>query len=87
MQKRLVGLLIAGSIAAVPVVAPAVAPAKSPVASASKSCSSGYTHAVIGGQQKCLRRGEYCAHRYDSQYRKYGYKCVKRDRNGDYHLT
>jgi len=52
-----------------------------------KTCSSGYTHAVINHQQKCLRRGEFCAHRYRKQYRRYGYDCVKRDRRGNYHLT
>jgi hypothetical protein len=31
-----------------------------------KTCSSGYTHAVIGGLEKCLRAGEFCAHRYDT---------------------
>jgi hypothetical protein len=50
-----------------------------------KSCSAGYVHAVIGGAQKCLRRGEFCAHRYAKQYRHYGFTCsyyVK----GEYHL-
>jgi hypothetical protein len=56
-------------------------------AAAAKTCSSGFTHAVINHQQKCLRRGEFCAHRYRKQYRRYGYDCVKRDRNGAYHLT
>ena len=52
-----------------------------------KTCSAGFKHAVIGGQQKCLRAGEYCAHRYDSQYRHYGYRCIRRDSRGSYHLT
>jgi hypothetical protein len=46
-----------------------------------KSCSSGYVHAVIGGRQKCLRAGEFCAHRYDRQYRRYGYRCTRYYRN------
>lgn len=29
---------------------------------AAKSCPAGFTHAVIGGQQKCLHAGEYCSH-------------------------
>ena len=53
-----------------------------------KTCSSGYTHAVIGGVQKCLRAGEFCAHRYDSQYRRYGYRCIVYYANvGRYRLT
>ena len=57
------------------------------VAVAAKTCGAGYTHAVIGGQQKCLRRGEFCAHRYNSQYHRYGYSCTHRDSRGNYHLT
>jgi hypothetical protein len=54
---------------------------------AAKTCSSGFTHAVINHKQKCLRRGEFCAHRYRKQYQRYGYDCVKRDGRGNYHLT
>jgi hypothetical protein len=54
---------------------------------AAKTCSAGFTHAVINHQQKCLRRGEFCAHRYRKQYRRYGYDCTKRDSRGNYHLT
>lgn len=52
-----------------------------------RTCSPGYVHAVIGGAEKCLRRGEFCAHRYASQYRRYGFSCTHRDRRGNYHLT
>jgi hypothetical protein len=58
------------------VVACFVAATASPMAGA-KSCSSGFTHAVIGGAQKCLRAGEFCTHAFDSQYRRYGYRCIK----------
>jgi hypothetical protein len=40
----------------------------------------------IGGQTKCLRRGEYCSYRLRRQYPRYGFVCGKRDRRGDYHL-
>ena len=54
--------------------------------SVAKSCSSGYTHAVIG--EKCLRAGEFCAHRYDWQYRRYCHRCIRDDaRVGRYRLT
>ncbi|HEX4435177.1 MAG TPA: hypothetical protein VH061_00125 [Solirubrobacteraceae bacterium] len=62
-------------------------PPATPVAIAAKSCSGSYTHAVIGGAQKCLRRGEFCAHRYASQYRRYGFSCTHTDDRGNYHLT
>jgi hypothetical protein len=42
-----------------------------------RSCSSGFRHAVIGGHEKCLRAGEFCTHAYDSQYRRYGYRCIR----------
>jgi hypothetical protein len=88
MRKRLLGIAAAALVAAVPAAAPAVAPAKAPLtAVASKSCSSGYTHAVIRGAHKCLRRGQYCARSADRQYHKYGYHCHKRDAYGSYHLT
>jgi hypothetical protein len=32
---------------------------------AAKTCSGRYVHAVVGGQQKCLGSGEYCARRFD----------------------
>jgi hypothetical protein len=66
---------------------PAAAPANAPVA-VSKHCSAGYTHAVIGGAEKCLRAGEFCAHASDSQYRRYGYRCMRYDaRVHRYRLT
>ena len=54
---------------------------------ASKTCSAGYTHAVIGGSHKCLRRGQFCAPARDREYHRYGYHCHKRDNRGNYHLT
>lgn len=75
MRHRLAHLLavasIAGGVAAIPAASPPVALAK--------TCSSGYKHAVIGGSQKCLRVGEFCARRYQRQYKRYGYTCNKFD--------
>jgi len=79
----LVALFVFGSTTALASPGPAAAAH----AIAAKSCSAGYVHAVIGGEQKCLRRGEYCAHRYNSQYHRYGFSCTRRDDRGDYHLT
>jgi hypothetical protein len=88
MRTRMVALaatlaLMAGLPAAQPLAQPAHGPQLAVVA---KPCSNGYRHAIIGGEHKCLRRGQYCARRYDRQYHRYGFHCHRRDRNGDYHL-
>ncbi len=44
---------------------------------AAKTCSGRYVHAVAGGQQKCLGAGEYCAHRYERTYVRYGFVCER----------
>lgn len=61
--------------------------ASEPSAVIAKTCSAGYVHGVIHGQQKCLRRGEFCAHGYRSEYRRYGFSCTSTDARGNYHLT
>ncbi len=55
-----------------------------PAPALAKSCSAGYKHASIGGEQKCLRHGEFCSNRYASQYKRYGYACIWY--SGGYHL-
>ena len=69
---------------AAPLTAVLIAVALVPSSAVAKSCSSSYVHATIGGVQKCLRRGEYCAHKYASQYKRYGFVCIWK--SGDYHL-
>jgi hypothetical protein len=87
MRRTLAVLLAVGALLGAPALAPEIEPTGSPVAAAeAKTCSSGYKHAVIGGQHKCLRRGQYCARSRDREYHKYGFHCHKRDSNGDYHL-
>src|ERR1700753_4214912 len=79
MKNRLRGFAVATatSVALLTAAVPGGASAKAPVrATAAKACSSGYVSARIGGEQKCLRRGEYCARGYASQYHRYGYNCV-----------
>jgi hypothetical protein len=56
------------------------------VAITAKTCGHGYVHGVIGGQQKCLRRGEFCSHRYGNQYHRYGFNCVLLRPSDTYHL-
>jgi hypothetical protein len=87
MKHRLAALAVTAAAFAA---APALAGPSSPIAPSSavaKSCSAGFTHAVINGSEKCLRRGEFCARAADRQYRRYGYHCTKRDARGSYHLT
>lgn len=43
--------------------------------SAALRCKPGFKHAVIGGKQKCLKRGQRCKKRYDRQYHRYGFHC------------
>jgi hypothetical protein len=88
-MKHRAALLLAALALGAPVIAPPAVNAtiSGPTAIAAKACGSGYTHAVIGGAEKCLRRGQFCAHAYDRQYKRYGFRCIKRDRRGNYHLT
>lgn len=69
-------------LAALALGAPATAPAQ-PTATAAKTCSGSYTTARIGGATKCLRSGEFCARRYASQYRRYGFICESSGRLED----
>lgn len=67
-------------LAAVAVAAPtSVQATTTPVARSAKVCHRG-TPARIGGAQKCLQAGEYCAARYARQYERYGYECSIRYR-------
>jgi hypothetical protein len=87
MRRTLAVLLASGALLGAPAIAPVFQPVGSPIAVAeAKKCSRGYKHAIIGGQHKCLRRGQYCARSRDREYHKYGFHCHKKDRNGDYHL-
>jgi uncharacterized membrane protein len=64
----------------------AVAPAATPAAPAAQPSLVTCKRATIGGQHKCIARGQFCAVRYASQYRRYGLSCTYRDANGRYHL-
>jgi hypothetical protein len=58
---------------------PANVQATTPVATPAKVCHRG-TPARIGGAEKCLQAGEYCATRYEHQYEHYGFECSTRYR-------
>jgi hypothetical protein len=87
LRTRIAAIVTAVALGiAVPAAQPLAQPSKTPaVAVAAHKCKSGYKHGIIGGEHKCLRRGQYCAKRYRKQYRKYGYRCVK-DSRGVYRL-
>src|SRR3954451_5708501 len=75
-------LLTVSITAAILAVAPSAAPAsQTPVAHV--ACTS----AKIGGQRKCIARGQFCAHAQQRDYKRYGLSCSKRDRNGRQHLV
>jgi hypothetical protein len=77
LRRWILGGVLALSLVGVaaPVVAPA-APATTQPSVVLKSCSAGFTHAVIGGSHKCLRRGQFCALSYKRQYVRYGFRCA-----------
>lgn len=60
--------------------APAGASPATPIA------TSACTHATIGGESKCIARGQYCKRHFASQYTRYGLHCTKLDSRGRYHL-
>jgi len=78
-MRRLTILAVAAGLLAA---APAAATADGPVAHI--ACQ----QARIQGQSKCIARGQFCAHnsRAERDYKRYGFTCSKRDRNGRYHL-
>jgi hypothetical protein len=70
VRRFVIGALAAGAIAV---------PAAAPSAASAKACPSGFAHATIGGEQKCLHAGEYCAVRDEREYQRYHFKCVEDD--------
>jgi hypothetical protein len=74
MKRTLTAILVVAALAGSALV---------PAASA-KTCRHGYTHAVIGGSEKCLHAGEYCSHAEARQYPRYHFECVQV--NGTYRL-
>ena len=76
IRRFLAGLAAALSLAAVP--AAASASHTAPIV----TCKT----ATIGGQSKCIARGQYCARAHARDYRRYGLSCTNRDARGRYHL-
>lgn len=74
---------LALTIAALALSINAGAPAASPIGipTADAACQT----ATIGGKRKCIARGQFCAVRYQSDYRRYGFRCAN-DGKGRYRL-
>jgi hypothetical protein len=72
--RTITALLLTAIAVALPTSVQATA---TPIGTGAKVCHRG-TPARIGGAQKCLQSGEYCATRYERQYERYGYECSKR---------
>jgi hypothetical protein len=76
MKRRLAALVVAASIAGA---APAAGGSlMSPAPASAKSCSSGYTHAVMpDGAHKCLRAGQFCSRKraWQRTYKRKGFNC------------
>ncbi|MDA0161301.1 hypothetical protein OM076_13570 [Solirubrobacter ginsenosidimutans] len=80
MRRLLIAALAATALATA---APALAAPASDAPVAHIACTS----AKIGGQSKCIARGQYCARAHKRNYKRYGFSCSKRDNRGRYHLT
>lgn len=68
------GIAVLGMAASAPAAAPTAPIAKADIAT--KTCTGGRKHAIIGGAEKCLQRGQFCAAAYGRQYLRYGFRCV-----------
>jgi hypothetical protein len=81
-SRRLAALIAAaGLVAAAPAAIVSTSVAAVPVAHA--AC----TQATIGGQSKCIARGQFCARAHRRDYLRYGLSCSKQDARGNWHLT
>ena len=80
MRRLLIAALAATALATAP---PAIAAPAGDGPVAHIAC----TNAKIGGQSKCIARGQYCARAHQRDYKRYGFSCSKRDNRGRYHLT
>ncbi|HWK25121.1 MAG TPA: hypothetical protein VNS09_01070 [Solirubrobacter sp.] len=77
MHRALIVLLACFALVPVPV-------ATAGTATAHAACK----RSTVLGKSKCLQRGQYCTHTSQAErdYRRAGFSCSKRDRNGRYHL-
>jgi curli biogenesis system outer membrane secretion channel CsgG len=78
---------IAAAVAALALVGAAPTASTATSSSPEPAVHAACTSAKIGGQRKCIARGQFCARAHQRDYKRYGYSCSKRDRNGRYHLV
>jgi hypothetical protein len=78
---RRTGLILTVAIAALS--AYAAAPVKGPIGTSTADAAC--RNATIGGQRKCIGRGQFCAVRNQSDYRRNGFRCAW-DGKGRYRL-
>jgi len=77
----------AAFVAVAAVSLPGVATATSmPALTANPVAHSSCSSALIGGQRKCIARGQFCTKALQRDYLRYGLSCSNRDYNGRYHL-
>jgi hypothetical protein len=77
MKQRVAGFVVGVVLAVVPAV---TGPFPMATVAQAKSCSSGYTHAVLpNGSHKCLRVGQFCSRKKSWQgvYHHHGFHCKK----------
>jgi hypothetical protein len=83
MRIRAVAAVVGASAAmAVPVLAASEASTAVAAPRAGVAC----IHARIGGHRVCLGAGRTCAHRYEHQYLRHGFTCVRANRHSRYRL-
>jgi len=68
-------LALAATSVALAVAGVAVPAVAGPESAQAHSCSSRYTHAIVGGAHKCLGPGQICNRRHQSTYRRHGFVC------------
>lgn len=75
-------LLLASASIAVFAPSAVAEPQPVPSAVAAKSCSAGWTHAVMPNGHKCLRAGQFCSNRagFQRRYHSYGFHCKSNGR-------
>jgi hypothetical protein len=74
LRRRLITYLSLAAIALGGAAAAGATNATAPVSvnhPAATACKS----ATIGGRHKCIAAGQFCAKRYERDYRRYGYTC------------
>jgi hypothetical protein len=76
MFRRAAAVVLAGVVLGVGGFAASAAPVSQGLGPLHTLCSASYVSAVIGGEPKCLRAGEFCSPSHEVDYERYGFACV-----------